>query len=231
MGGALNPLESLAVIMKNKKYIVLDGNRRLASIKLINNPNLIKNNQNAKSFFQNLKNNYSKNLPKKMDCVVFTKKDANKWIQLKHTGMNGGAGPVQWGNEEKARFNSQISGKKLVEHTQVLDFMKANDINVSHISPTNMERLISSPQARKHIGINFQNNSLDFDISKQKVINNLKKIASKMENNFTSRVINTKNQQEKWIVEALDIKQSPKNQIRELLKNQRRKIHPLIKKH
>ena len=48
----LNPGELLYVTKENKKYIVLEGNRRLTAIKLITDPQLVRNNAKNKKFFQ-----------------------------------------------------------------------------------------------------------------------------------------------------------------------------------
>ena len=103
----LNPGKPLLVLKGGQgKYIVLEGNRRLIAIKLILNPNTIKLDDKTKKFFQELKKEASnKNLPKKLNCVVFSnKEDVSHWIELEHTGENKGVGQVPWDAEQTARF-------------------------------------------------------------------------------------------------------------------------------
>lgn len=205
----LNPGKSWYVEANNGKYVVLEGNRRLTAIKLINNPKIIKLDKETEDFFQNLKNNFGKNLPSRVDCAVFTnKEDAYHWIELEHTGENKGVGLVRWNSEQTNRFKSQISGSKLTRGVQVLDFMRDNTLDVHNIDVTNIDRLVSTPYVREQIGLDFKDGSMALDKSKKNVVNNLKKVSSSMsETNFNVGKIYTADQRKKWIDETLSGKQ------------------------
>jgi hypothetical protein len=46
-----------------------------------------------------------------VECVLVTDRgDAQRWIELRHTGPNAGAGLVGWGSDEKARFRARNGG-------------------------------------------------------------------------------------------------------------------------
>ncbi len=200
----LNPGKSWYVEANNGKYVVLEGNRRLTAIKLINNPKIIKLDKETEDFFQNLKKNFGKNLPSRVDCAVFTnKEDAYHWVELEHTGENKGVGLVKWNSEQTNRFKTQVSGSKLTRGVQVLDFMRDNTVDVSDIDVTNIERLVSTPYVREQIGLDFKNGALALIKSKKNVVDNLRKVASSMrEADFNVGKIYTADQRKKWIDET-----------------------------
>ena len=201
----LNPGKSWYVEANNGKYIVLEGNRRLTAIKLINNPKIIKLDKETEDFFQNLKKNFGKSLPTKVDCAVFTsKEDAYHWIELEHTGENNGVGLVRWNSEQTNRFKSQVSGSKLTRGVQVLDFMRDNTLDVHDIDVTNIDRLVSTPHVREQIGLDFKNGTFALEKSKKGVVENLRKVANAMgATEFNVGKIYTADQRKEWIDEIL----------------------------
>jgi len=195
----LNPGKSWYVEANNGKYVVFEGNRRLTAIKLINNPKIIKLDKETEDFFQNLKRNFGKSLPTRVDCAVFTnKEDAYHWIELEHTGENKGVGLVRWNSEQTNRFKSQVSGSKLTRGVQVLDFMRDNTLDIHDIDVTNIDRLVSTPYVREQIGLDFKNGSFSLEKSKKSVVDNLRKVANAMsENDFNVGKIYTADQRKK----------------------------------
>ncbi len=173
----LNPGKFLLVLKaSNRKYIVLDGNRRLTAIKLITNPNIVKLDQKTVQFFKKLKQQFHS--PKTLDCIVFTtKEEANHWIKLEHTGENKGVGQVSWDAEQTARFQLQTSGSKR-KHIPVLDFMRKNNITLPTKKATNIERLITTAGVTKNIGIKIQDQKISLLKDKPIVLNNLHKIVN-----------------------------------------------------
>ena len=202
----LNPGEPLYVAKENKKYIVLEGNRRLTAIKLIADPQLIKNDEKSKKFFQNLNNKYVNKLSLKLNCVVFNnKKDAWPWIKKKHTGENKGVGLVPWDTEQQERFQSQISGSqsKLI---QVLDFIQKHNIRYSGKRSTIIEKLLNTPYVRKQIGIDFKKGELILNVQNEKsIVRNFKKVIEKIDaSNFSPRnTIDSAEKRKIWIDEVL----------------------------
>ena len=201
----INPTEPLYVIKKDntKQYIILDGNRRLTAITLINKPNIIPLESKTKLFFQNLKNT-GKSLPKTIDCIVFQKKeDANHWIELKHTGENQGAGQVSWDAKQTARFKSQKKDSSR-PYIWVVDFMEKNGIHLELGNATNFERIITTAYVKKKTGLNFKNNKLVFTKEKQSVLKNLQKIVNEInKRDFNVGKIYDAKKREKWIDKVL----------------------------
>ena len=112
----LNPGDPI-FITKHKKqkgvYNVLEGNRRVTALKLLENPDLIpESNKSILNKFKKLSEQYSKSPIEKVPCILFDdEKEAEHWIKLKHTGQNDGVGTVGWDAQQKARFDERVKGK------------------------------------------------------------------------------------------------------------------------
>ena len=181
----LNPSDILMVCKIENKYITLEGNRRLTALKILNDVSILKE-IDSKYYNEYLKLLKSIELPNskllnlsKIFCIVFdSPEEADRWVKLKHTGANKGAGTIVWGTEEKRNFDNRTSVKKanfvsslfLYLHNSPLysDVIKQN---LNNIPITNLERLLSDPHVREVIGINLQKNELfklypDSEISK-----------------------------------------------------------------
>ena len=201
----LNPGKLWYVVKNDSKFLVLEGNRRLTAIKLVSNPDLIDLDKETKSFFQGLKDNFGKSLPKDIDCIVFdSEEDAYRWIQLEHTGENNGIGLVKWDSEQTDRFKAQASGSKLTKGVQVLDFMRKNELYVQNINVTNIDRLMGTPYVREQIGIGFEKGSLILDDDKKNIVDDLNKVVDAMSrSNFNVGKIYTADLRKKWIDDVL----------------------------
>ena len=93
------------------KYIVLEGNRRITSLKLLNNPTLIDDKYSSlRKRFQKLQKEHPDailNL-KSIDCAVFDNPtEADIWIKRKHSGELNGIGTVTWNSQQKQRFEEK----------------------------------------------------------------------------------------------------------------------------
>ena len=159
----LNPMDSLMVMPFEEDpqyFVVLEGNRRLAALKILEDPGLISGavEDAIVSRFRKLTAQY-KDAVKAAECVVFgSRADAAHWIELRHTGENEGAGIVKWGGKETARFR-QRSGQK-EPHLQVLDFLETRgDIGKGtsqRVPVTSLKRLLGDPYVRKTLGIDLR---------------------------------------------------------------------------
>src|SRR5260370_15387305 len=203
----LNPTKSLEVIeTSDGKYVILDGNRRATSLKLITNPNAIPGNYPFKSAFEDLHAKYKDSLPTAVECTVYAEDEqeiADRWILLEHTGENQGRGTVSWDSEQRQRFQSKHK-KELSRLVQVLEFLEAKGINISGIQATNLERLIGTTAVRQHLGIDFANKNLVLTAPEQEVIQRFRKIIERMSaKNFGVSDIYTAEQRQELIKDVL----------------------------
>ena len=158
----LNP-NSLFTVMPHGnegQHTVLDGNRRLSAIRLLEHPGIAKEEVAPAAFerLSDLSRRYAIAPINGVYCVVFTTQtEADHWIAVTHTGEMEGVGSVLWDSYERAKFLERVSGKPPALGAQVLDCLEIQgviDAEDRHRIPvTNLTRLISTPEVRKVLGL------------------------------------------------------------------------------
>jgi len=183
-----NPSEIPIVIPSpnnDNLYIVLEGNRRVAALKILEEPSSLLPSTTPKSLrqgFKNLSPTYCANPVEVLLCAVLPDREsANRWINLKHTGENQGVGVVPWGAIEVDRFHER-QGKKSPE-LQVIDFVKHNSKldsetrkKVDSIAITNLKRLIRDRYVKDFLGISIVDGNVQTGLAKREVLKGLTRI-------------------------------------------------------
>jgi len=175
-----NPIDIPIAIKRNKKYFVKEGNRRIASLRLVNDPNLVFSNEPLKRKFLLLKSQKSHLAPKVAYCAVFTdQRQADEWIRLKHAVNHEGIGTEKWNSQQANRFAKE-SVEDLPIELQAIEILKKNKKTSSStlglipgLKITNLGRILSDPYARSKIGLKTKKNKLDLLNPKQKSLTNL----------------------------------------------------------
>jgi hypothetical protein len=122
----LNPADRVMVVADEKEsgqFAVLEGNRRLTAVKLLNNPDLAPTEHWQKRFSRLRPSNYSP--IERIPCTVFgDARRAFHFIELRHLGESGGAGIVPWEAEQKARHDQRLHRRsRHHKGLAVLDFI------------------------------------------------------------------------------------------------------------
>ena len=150
---------------ENNVYQVMEGNRRIASLKLLYFPDLAAKVFQAEprvlkrleGFREDFLGRFQEQY-KKVLCVVYpTPEDAHHWIYLRHTGENEGRGITPWDKAAKDRFRLQAAERKHTIATQVVEFL----IQEGYLEPdipvvlSTVERMVKDPDvaSRLHIDI------------------------------------------------------------------------------
>ena len=186
----LSPVDLIIVTPNedNNKYIVLEGNRRITSLKLLNNPTLVddkyvslrkkcqklqKENPNAISELKNI------------TCAVFENPtEADIWIKRKHSGELNGIGTVTWNAQQKQRFEEKTEGKSSIP-LQIITLLKSQENvsdtikdSLSKLNITNLQRLMSDPYVREHLGLGINNGTLVSKVEVSEVVKGLIKVVT-----------------------------------------------------
>ncbi|MFE8102023.1 hypothetical protein RBA71_11045 [Brenneria goodwinii] len=166
----LDPTELQLVVPDNEgNYIVLEGNRRLTALKLLQRPDLCTQEKYYKDFFAAHKEIVGR-FPSEIECsVVATREDGDVWIELKHTGQNGGAGRVPWDSdirdERRARQTGVDSiGRQIREivrdNPQIFSEIIISDIY--QIPVTTLTRLFASKRAQDAFAVFIKDRQIQF---------------------------------------------------------------------
>lgn len=160
--GGLDPLTMPGVVAlpgSRKKYLVVEGNRRVTALKALENPSLIlpalKTPQVRK-----LRRLATKYEPiETIRCVLFDSIEAaSYWVTLRHTGQNKGAGLVEWGAPEQDNWRERMGIR--THFKQMMDFVEkygSGEAKEKSAIPikTNLERLVGTIQ--DNIGLERRN--------------------------------------------------------------------------
>jgi hypothetical protein len=143
------------------KYIVAEGNRRIATLKILKAPTLAKN-TDLLSDVQRLKRNSDRKLPAKIECAVFEdKRGCLAYMLMRHGLGTDGAGVIQWNSIAKLRADEFVNGT-VHQQLRVLDFVTKNGsltqdrqrfIDDDEVKITNLSRLTADPTVRNLLGI------------------------------------------------------------------------------
>lgn len=132
-------------------YQVLEGNRRLASIKLLITAGLIES-LNLPPKWQNrwksIWTKYSSVAPRVLPAVIVSPEKAKRWIELKHTGENSGVGVVPWDATATARWRGPSKSQTMIQSVAHLLPEETRKL-IPKISITTLDRLLSSPSSDK----------------------------------------------------------------------------------
>ncbi|MFH1975616.1 MAG: hypothetical protein ABIJ52_08640 [Pseudomonadota bacterium] len=186
----LNPAERVMAILdiKNEKqYLVLEGNRRVTALKLLNNPDTAPT-KDWQSRFSKLANQGYLRISS-LPCIVFSDPAyAYHFIELKHLGESGGAGIVPWDAEQKARHD-QRTHRRSRHHKAlaVLDYMRNSDDINSHVKGaagegfpiTTLDRLLSDTEFREFLGLGLnKDGNVTFQVAPEESTKALIKVIS-----------------------------------------------------
>lgn len=161
----LNPSEAIMVTPYDESsYVVLEGNRRIAALKLISSISLLESVGLPQRLTKRLRTLHSRSkdeLPTEINCVVLAREDANYWIQLKHTGENEGVGVVPWDGQAKHRFRGNSPALQAMDLVNQSDYLNDETRKkLPKIAITNIERILGTPDARNYLGVDVINRKL-----------------------------------------------------------------------
>ncbi|UKE42776.1 hypothetical protein KAF26_15240 [Xanthomonas translucens pv. secalis] len=169
---------------KSSTYIALDGNRRLAALRVLANPTVLDGMTGVGDItarrLRNLAKDFSLSDVQPIDVSVCKDKDeARHWIEAIHTGQNEGRGVVEWDGIARARYRGDTSGLK------VLDFVRAagklseeEEAALERFPITNLDRLLGTPEVRERLGLVYEDGELLSDLPQGELIKPLKRIVS-----------------------------------------------------
>lgn len=151
----LPQLEKLVVWNNGTQNIVLEGNRRLTALKLLNN-NVLAKNIKLREFLAGEKNKIKISDDYKIECVlVESKEDAFRYLDRKHYQGNN---EVAWKDTERALYNKRRGGgnttelikigiAKIVRNLDIPYEMKERVLGAGYV--TTLYRILTTNPAKK----------------------------------------------------------------------------------
>lgn len=164
----LDPTELQLVTQdEDENFIVLEGNRRLTALKLLQRPDLCPTDRGYKGFLK-AHNNLLDGVPDSLQCSVVPSRAAGDiWIELKHTGENRGVGRVGWDSDIRDERRARQTGvdsigrqlRNLINDNQHIFSQKAA-LDCLEVDVTTLTRLFSSTTGQNFFRLKVENRTL-----------------------------------------------------------------------
>lgn len=171
------------LVYNNKDgMVVCDGNRRIACLKLFNNPALAHDDVWTK-FFQKEATSFNNGKPPaSVVCRIEDDLDfIDEILYRRHTGSQGGIGQSQWNDNAKSNFVERTGKKQKINIAEEIEklLIAAGAFNDTNKVPrSNLNRLLSGQAQRNLVGLSLSINKLFFIHQPSKVIICLKRIVN-----------------------------------------------------
>ncbi len=205
--GAVNPSEIPIVVEDHGDLIVVEGNRRLAALKLLHDPDLAE--QHAAVFRQLAA---GRDIPDEILCCKMESREvAMYWIELRHTGENKGVGVVPWESWQTNKLRSiphpQTDRAKIFCEAVSAEYSDDADLQqlitkVSEGRLTTLGRLVSDPNVRRTFGFDFDNKRLIFHFPSEIMLPGIRKIFSDVADHLSVSKIKGTKEREIYIEES-----------------------------
>lgn len=180
----LNPMDRLLVLKDEKtgKYVVLEGNRRTAALKILSNPAVLTGLDVRSALQKRLEAAAERFDKKEIEPIaafeVADRESGNRWIEQRHTGENGGSGVVSWSTVQRLRFSGNDPALQALDfvrqHGRLTDEQKKAIDDGRFI--TTLDRLLSTPDVRSEIGVSIKDGKLLTALPADEVIKPLRRI-------------------------------------------------------
>ena len=190
VGYGMNPTELSIVMRFNddlRRYVVLEGNRRLTALKALENPEWLVGAMPPSGVeeMRGLSRQYQENPVESLQCIVMAnREEARHWMELRHTGgQNNGAAVVPWGSDDAARFRARTGNFEF--HTQALNLLEdAGQLTAAdrrNVKATSLKRLLGTPEVRAKLGIESRDGRLTVVGDQKRVLKALKYVLKDLE--------------------------------------------------
>ncbi|MGE0150479.1 MAG: hypothetical protein AB7R87_24200 [Parvibaculaceae bacterium] len=180
----LSPIEKFMVLevnQKPKRYIALEGNRRVTALRLLTNPAAMTGldmPDGMQRAIERLAKIFDKSKVEPLDAhEVGSREEGRYWIELRHNGEDDGRGIVGWKPIVAARFRKKepaIQAFDMVLEHGGFSEEEAEALR-SGFSLTTLRRLIESKDVRAAIGLSIKDGQLLTRLPGDEVIKPLKK--------------------------------------------------------
>ena len=205
----LSPIDALLVLQEGSSpsYTVLEGNRRVAALKLLANPELAKDHPVYRDRLKKLAKGVT--IPYTARCFVTDRReDAKHWQSLRHGGERAGVGVVPWSSEAAHRFagrqGSQVDrGVAFVEAiAKAFSGNQALQTNLALVRKariTTLGRLVSDPSFRDRFGVEFSAGGVQSHYPAEALEGAVSKIFEDLAGPVSVSELKTKEQRQKYL--------------------------------
>ncbi|WP_281964597.1 hypothetical protein [Serinicoccus marinus] len=144
--GEANPTELPIAWKDGSKYVVFEGNRRFAALKLVADP-MLADDPAHRTAFKRLRDS-GKKPPTTIFCAITnSREEADPWLTLRHTGANDGVGVRTWSAQQTAVHRQRM--KAPVDSGTTRSIAIADELTEAYQEDTELVALINAVRASK----------------------------------------------------------------------------------
>lgn len=144
--GEANPTELPIAWKDGSKYVVFEGNRRFAALKLLADPKLA-DDPAHQAAFKRLKES-GKKPPTTIYCAITkSREEADPWLTLRHTGANEGVGVRTWSTQQTALHRKRM--KAPIDSGTLRSIAIADELTEAYHQDAELVALINTVRASK----------------------------------------------------------------------------------
>jgi|tagenome__1003787_1003787.scaffolds.fasta_scaffold20612107_2 hypothetical protein len=165
----LNPMDRLLVLRRGpNSFVALEGNRRVAALKLLTNPAVMTGLDMPppmKKIFGRLADQFrDKKMKAQIEPIsgfeLAARPDGDYWLELRHRGEQQGAGIVDWTTVASHRFRHKSPAMQALE--MVTNTLAPDDRAkvVEKFPVSTLQRFVEDREVRKAIGLDVQKGKL-----------------------------------------------------------------------
>lgn len=225
--GQLNPLDLIGVVSDGETFVVVEGNRRIAALKMLKSPELI-NDMRVRRRIEKIAE--AGTGPDDVTCTQFSDRDeARQWILLRHRGEQDGRGVVAWTPDMQERY-SRDPGSQSDLARQAREIMLSaypEDTELEHeldvvfrggeassgrrvrARPTTLGRLLKATQVQQAFGFVVENGEIAFFADPADVHAAFRQMIFDVSEGLTARDINNSDQITRYIQRYPDLHFTP----------------------
>ncbi|TAK83978.1 MAG: hypothetical protein EPO20_16090 [Betaproteobacteria bacterium] len=182
----LSPAHRMLIVRargEKGKYVVIDGNRRLAALRVMVNPAALDGmdevGDSTKKQLKTLAKTFERTSVEPIEAYLLDDQEARHWIEAIHTGENEGRGVVHWDGIMRARFRGESASLKALALVQAKGKLTETELaSLERFPITNLDRLLATPEVRDRLGIVLEEGNLLSDVNASELVRALKRIVT-----------------------------------------------------
>lgn len=184
----LSPIDAILVLPAGENapgdYEVWEGNRRVAALKLLDDPNRC-HDRKLRERFTNIRGSATVPLPQEVECTVAPSvEEAERLIELRHQGPQEGIGTVSWDPKQKSRHQQRLGKRgRYAFSQQVLDAItdKLDDelkekVQAKEFPISTLDRILNNTYAREFLGLSTEGGAPQHILQEKETLKGLTKI-------------------------------------------------------
>lgn len=188
MENGMSPAHRMLVVKapgkSSKSYVVMDGNRRLAALRILANPSVLYGLSGVGDLtaqkLRKLAKDFSLDSVQPFDAFACrSESEARHWIEAIHTGENDGRGVVSWDGIATARYRGKNTSLKALDFVKAAGKLTAEESAALERFPiTNLDRLLGTPEIRELLGLTLEGGELMSDLPQSELLRPLRRIVT-----------------------------------------------------